>query len=164
MKNCKTIFAILFIILLSISCSNDDNDSTPLTTEGKFFKAKIDGVQFSATVPEFGATKSGNTIIIACVQGIHKFQLKINNIIDNGVGSYSVPTTTTNDIVLTYENDVTVYKAGDCDDSIGFLTISSITANEITGAFGYRGGNTSDCSQPNINITEGAFKAILASN
>ena len=113
MKKIKTIFAILFIVSLTISCSNDDDSSTP-TTEGYFFKAKINGNAFSATVPEFGASKSGNIITIACVQGIHKFQLKITNPIDNGVGTYSIPSTTANTINLTYENDVVVYQSGIC--------------------------------------------------
>jgi len=162
MKNIKTIFAILFIALATISCSNDDDSSEPIT-EGYFFKAKIDGVQFSATIPEFGASKSGNTITIACVQGIHKFQLKINNLIDNGVGTYTIPATTANSINLTYENDVVVYMSGNCSTT-GILTITSVTANEISGTFSYFGGNSDDCSLPQKNITEGSFKTILAGN
>ena len=163
MKKIKTIFAILFIVSLTISCSNDDDSSTP-TTEGYFFKAKINGNAFSATVPEFGASKSGNIITIACVQGIHKFQLKITNPIDNGVGTYTIPTATGNTITLTYENDVVVYQSGICG-STGTLNITAIentTIGEISGTFSYTGGNSDDCALPQINITEGSFKAIYA--
>ena len=160
MKKIKTIFAILFIVSLTISCSNDDDSSTP-TTEGYFFKAKINGNAFSATVPEFGASKSGNIITIACVQGIHKFQLKITNPIDNGVGTYSIPSTTANTINLTYENDVVVYQSGICS-STGTLQITNVSSGEISGTFSYTGGNSDDCALPQINITEGSFKAIYA--
>jgi hypothetical protein len=162
MKKIKTIFAILFIVLLTISCSNDDDSSTQ-TIEGYFFKAKINGNPFSATIPEFGASKSGNIITIACVQGIHKFQLKITNPIDNGVGAYTIPTTS-NTIILTYENDVVVYISGNCSTT-GNLNITAIENNqigEISGTFSFTAGNSDDCALPQINITEGSFKAIYA--
>lgn len=159
MKNLKIICALLFTTFTFLSCSSDDNSST--VTEGYFFKAKIDGASFSANVPEFGASKTGNVITIACVQGIHKFQLKINNILDDGVGTYTIPASTANTIVLTYENDVVVYESGICG-SAGSLTITSINSNVITGTFTFSADNTDDCTQPQKNITQGSFRAILA--
>ena len=160
MKHLKKIVLIIFIIALTISCSDDDSSTTSLP-EGYFFKAKINSAPFSATIPEFGATKTGNTIILACVQGIHKFQLKINNSI--GIGTYTIPTTTANAIVLSYENDVVVYQSGICGTT-GTLTITAISSNEISGTFSFTAGNSDDCTQPQKNITEGTFKAILASS
>lgn len=159
----KTSFLLVFSLLIFSCSSNDDDSSTP-TPEGYYFKAKINGTPFNAVVPEFGASKSGNTITIACVQGIHKFQLKINNPIDNGVGTYTIPTTTGNTITLTYENDVVVYQSGICG-STGTLNITAIennTIGEISGTFSYTGGNSDDCTLPQISITEGSFKAIYA--
>ncbi|WP_130735105.1 DUF6252 family protein [Flavobacterium sp. J27] len=153
----KTCIMLLFIVTL-FSCSSDDDASTTIP-EGYFFKTKIDGNSFSATIPEFGASKTGNTITIACVQGIHKFQLKINNSI--GVGTYTIPTTTANTIVLSYENDVVVYQSGICGTS-GTLTITAISSNEIAGTFTFSAGNTDDCGLPQKNITQGSFKALLA--
>jgi hypothetical protein len=161
MKHLRRILAVIFIITLTISCSNDDDSSTTSSPEGYFFKAKINGVPFNAVVPEFGASKSGNIITIACVQGIHKFQLKITNPISNGVGTYTIPTATSNSITLTYENDVVVYISGNCSTT-GNLNITTIENNQISGTFSYTGGNSDDCSQPQINITEGSFKAIYA--
>ena len=145
----KSFMMLLFIVTL-FSCSSDDDAGTTIP-EGYFFKTKIDGTSFSATLPEFGASKSGNTITLACVQGIHKFQLKINN--STGVGTYT--------IVLSYENDVVVYQSGICGTS-GTLTITAISSNEIVGTFTFSAGNTDDCGLPQKNITEGTFKAILA--
>ena len=164
MKHFRKILAIIFITSLTISCSKDDDSSSTPVPEGYFFKAKINGVPFNAVVPEFGASKSENVITIAYVQDIHKIQLKINNPIDNGVGNYTIPTTTGNTITLTYENDVVVYQSGICG-STGTLNITAIennTIGEISGTFSYIGGNSDDCALPQITITEGSFKAIYA--
>ena len=108
MGKLKLTFVLVIVLFLSISCSKSD-DASPTPTESYFFKAKIDNVQFNAVVPEFGASKSGNTITIACVQGIHKFQIKITNPIGNGVGTYTIPASTAGTVILTYEDDVTTY-------------------------------------------------------
>ncbi len=156
----KTSFLLVFSLLIFSCSSNDDDSSTPIP-EGYYFKAKINGTPFNAVIPEFGASKSGNIITIACVQGIHKFQLKITNPIDNGVGTYTIPTATGNTITLTYENDVVVYQSGICG-STGTLQITNVSSNEISGTFSYTGGNSDDCALPQITITEGSFKAIYA--
>lgn len=163
MKHILKILSLIFIVSLTTSCSKDDDSSSTPVPEGYFFKAKINGVPFNAVVPEFGASKSGNIITIACVQGIHKFQLKITNPIDNGVGAYTIPTTS-NTIILTYENDVVVYISGNCSTT-GNLNITAIENNqigEISGTFSFTAGNSDDCALPQINITEGSFKAIYA--
>ncbi len=158
MEKLKLTFVLVIVLFLSISCSKSD-DSTP--SNNYFFKAKIDNVQFNAVVPEFGASKSGNTITIACVQGIHKFQIKITNIIGDGVGTYTIPATTTGNVILTYEDDVTTYTSGNCG-TMGSLIISSVANNQITGTFSFTGQKTGACPQPQKTITEGSFKAIYA--
>ena len=161
MKNLKSISVVLVIFFLSISCSSDSDGSNSSPLQSYFFNAKINGNSFSATVPEFGASKSGNVITIACVQGIHKFQLKITNPIGNGVGTYTIPATTAGTAIMTYEDDTTVYTCGNCSTT-GTLIISSIENNEISGTFSYSGQKSGTCPQPQKNITEGSFKAIYS--
>lgn len=160
MKNFKSITVLAFITILFISCSGNNDDSNTNPSQDYYFTAKINGSSFNATVPEFGASRSGNTITIACVQGIHKFQLKITNLIGNGVGTYTIPATTTGTVILTYEDD-TVYTSGNCGTT-GTLTITSIENNQISGTFSYSGQKSGTCPQPQKNITEGSFKAIYA--
>ena len=163
MKTISKTISILLMLFVTISCNDDDSSSstTPTTPEGYFFKSKINNVQFNAVVPEFGASKSGNVITIACVQGIHKFQIKITNPIGNGVGTYTIPATTTGNVILTYEDDVATYASGNCGTT-GTLTITSVANNQISGTFSFNGQKSGACPQPQKNITEGSFKAIYA--
>ncbi len=161
MKSISKTISILIILFMIISCNNNDDSSTSTTPDGYFFKSKINNVQFNAVVPEFGASKSGNVITIACVQGIHKFQIKITNPIGNGVGTYTIPTTTASTVVLTYEDDTATYTSGNCGTT-GTLTITSVANNQISGTFSFNGQKSGVCPQPQKNITEGSFKAIYA--
>jgi hypothetical protein len=168
MKNLKTIFAILFISLLALSCSNEDNE-TPAQNQTPasdyFFKAKIDGVQYTASAIQVLSSSSTERITITSVLSDNRnFELQISR--PTGLGTYNYPTPVAADYLLrmTYgdaSSATALWKTGTCSLTTGTLTITALSATEISGNFLFTGKRTSFCSDAGKIITEGSFKSKI---
>jgi hypothetical protein len=165
MKTLLKIFATLFISLLTISCSNDDDDSSvPTPTTDYFFKAKIDGVQYEtdAAFRVLSNSSADRIKITSILSDNRNFELQIDR--PTGIGTYTYPMPSGVDYVLRMEyGDATsataLWRTGACSGTTGTLTITALSATEISGNFSFTGKRTSFCSDPAKLITEGSFKS-----
>lgn len=165
MKILKKIFAILFISIVTISCNNnDDNSETPTPTANYFLKAKIDGVQYETDAAfRVLSTDDNDRITITSVLSDNRnFKLQIDRPI--GIGTYSYPAPSSEEYVLRLEyGDATaataLWRTGACSGTTGTLTITALSATEVSGTFSFTGKRTSFCSDPAKLITEGSFKS-----
>jgi Family of unknown function (DUF6252) len=168
MKTIKTTFAILFIAILSFSCSNNDESPAPAQsqqpTTDYYLKAKIDGVQYQTDAAfRVLSNNINDRITIASVLSDNRnFELQIDRPI--GTGTYNYPAPTTEEYVLRMEyGDATaataLWRTGACTGTTGTLTITTLSATEISGTFSFTGKRTSFCADPAKLITEGSFKS-----
>lgn len=163
MKTLKNTFVILFISLLTFSCSNNDDDATtPLpSTSSDFIRCKLDGVAFEAT----GATILADQNEIA---------FNMNSDVRSGgigmdfsffgqaaVGTYTVnPSNLTSVGRLQYRSP-DIYSTGVCTGSNGTLIITAKNGNIIEGTFNFSGKKIALCGEPAKVITEGTFRITL---
>lgn len=166
MKTILKTIAILFVSLLTISCNNDDDNSAPpsTTTPNYFFKAKIDGVQYETDAAfRVLASNSNDRITIASILSDNRnFELQIDRPI--GIGTYTYPMPSGVDYVLRMEygdaaSATALWRTGACSGTTGTLTITALSATEVSGNFSFTGKRTSFCSDPAKLITEGYFKS-----
>lgn len=177
MKNLKNTFAILIVVAFSFSIAScGDNGDGPAenqpTTSDYFLKAKINDVQFEALAPRVLAGKTANKITISAVlPDLRNFEISISDYPANPVGTYTIPTTSGGTYLASLkfgEGAVSdaIFSAGSCcglecaTGSRGTLTITAISATEISGTFSFVGIQTSGtCPLPKRSITEGSFKS-----
>lgn len=173
MKNILKTFAILLLSicltssLVLVSCSNDDepapSNQNPVSTTDYFFKAKIDGLQYTADALHVTAGKTTNRITIVSVVARENFEFIIDNPLGTGVGTYQI-----NDkryiLNMKYADGASatsVFQAGNCSTT-GTLNIKEISATEISGTFSFTGKKGINCAESsNKVITEGSFKSRM---
>lgn len=169
MKLLQRILAVVFIALLSISCSKEKDKSTaptPTAAAEYFFKAKVDGVQYitanAAQVTGLRSKDAGGSITVASAIGMLNFNFRIDYLIGNGVATYSKPVPPTADYILRMEYGETgnTFTVGNCN-STGTLTISSISETEISGTFSFTASKSGSCPTAGKTITEGSFKTKI---
>lgn len=166
MKTLLKIFAILFISLVTISCSNDDdNSSVPTPTTDYFFKAKIDGVQYTANAIQVIAGITGSsrkTLSVICATSTGSFEFNLNKAGAIETGTYTVGNLD-DDIFfdMYYGNMTTTSFAADVCDCDGTLTITAISPTEVSGTFSFTAKKAGQCSQPAKVISEGSFKSRM---
>ncbi len=164
----KTIFktlAILFISILSISCNNDDDNSSsdsPQPTNDNFIRATVDGVFYEAT----GTAVTGDQNALAFnfrsdISGAGTgFDISING--QAAVGTYALNYSNAATAGrLNYKLNGDIYSSGICNTSSGTLTISAISGKTIVGTFAFTGKKALGCSSPAKVITNGAFKVTF---
>jgi Family of unknown function (DUF6252) len=166
MKTILKTIAILFITSLTISCSSNDNPATPPPTSNYFLKAKIDGVQYQtdAAFRVLSNSSVDRIQITSVLSDNRSFELQIDR--PTGIGTYSVPTPSGVNYVLRMQySDATsatsVWRTDACSGTTGTLTITALSATEISGTFSFVGKRTGSCSDPAKVITEGSFKSGL---
>ena len=170
MKTIKTTFAILIITIFTFSCSNNDEVLSPAQNQppasNYFFKAKIDGVQYTASAAHVLAGSSTDRITITSVISDNRnFELQISR--PTGLGTYNYPLPSGSDYVLRMSygdasSATAIWRTGTCASTTsGTLTITAISATEISGTFSFTGKRTSFCSDPAKQITEGSFKSQI---
>ncbi len=167
MKTLKPTLAILFIALFSLSCSNNDDtpaQNQPPAAVNYFLKAKIDGVQYQtdAAFRVLSNSSADRIKITSVLFDNRNFELQIDRPI--GTGTYTYPMPSGVDYVLRMEyGDATaataLWRTGACSGTTGTLTITTLSATEISGTFSFSGKRTSFCSDPAKLITEGSFKS-----
>lgn len=161
MKTFLKVFAILFITSFIISCNNNDDDSSTPTTSGYFLKAKIDGVDYSATNFQVVAGKrtDGGIHILSTNTAVGTFEFDVENVAS--VGTYPTTSVGSNPFARMVYGDGSglAYSPGFCGTT-GFLTITSLSSTEIEGTFSFTvtTGNGA-CPRPTKTITEGTFKS-----
>ena len=169
MKTIIKTIAILFVSILTFSCSNDDDDvaaqnQTPTTDY--FLKAKIDGVQYQtdAAFRVLTSTSNDKIKITSVLSDNRNFELQIDRPI--GTGTYNYPAPSTEEYVLRMEygdatSSTALWRTGACSATTGTLTITALSATEVSGTFSFTGKRTSFCSDPAKLITEGSFKSQI---
>lgn len=167
MKTLKNTFVLLFISLLTISCSNDDDDSSvPTPTTDYFFKAKIDGVQYTANAIQVIAGITGSsrkTLSVICATSTGNFDFNLNKVGEIETGTYVVGNLDDNIFFdMYYGNMTTTSFAADVCDCDGTLTITAISATEVSGTFSFTAKKAGQCDQPAKVITEGSFRCRIS--
>ena len=167
MKKIQTTIAILFIALFSISCSSSDDSPAqvaPVPAANYFLKAKINDVQYQTDAP-FRVSTSRSTDRITIGSNLadgRNFELVIDR--PTGTGTYSVPLPagTNYGMALRYgdaSSSSAIWSVGVCSGTTGTLTITALSATEISGTFTFTAKRTGGCAVAPISITEGSFKS-----
>jgi hypothetical protein len=158
------IVTILFITLTSISCNKDDDNPAPAPTADYFMKAKIDGVQYQTDAPfrVLASSETGRIQISSLLSDSRNIVLKITD--PKGVGTYLFPVPASADYLVSMEYGdasalTALWRTGACSSTTGTITITTLSATEVSGTFSFAGKRTSFCSDPAKNITEGSFKS-----
>ena len=171
MKIIQNTSALLLVTLITFSCSGDDEGPSPAQNHTPvsdyFFKAKIDGVQYTASAAQVLSGSSTDKITIGSVISDNRnFELQI--VRPTGLGTYNYPAPATADYVLRMSygdasSTTAIWRIGTCASTTsGALTITALSATEISGTFSFTGKRTSSCSDPAKEITEGSFKSQIA--
>lgn len=163
MKIIKRTFAILFISILALSCNNDDDSSTPITTTNdNFIKAKIDGVDYMVT----GAAITGDQNSLAfnfrsdISGGGTGMDFSING--QAAVGTYDLNYSNASTAGrLNYRLNGDIYSSGICSTSGGTLTITTKNQKTIEGTFSFTGKKALGCSDAPKVISNGTFKVTF---
>jgi hypothetical protein len=167
MKIIKNTFAILFIALFSLSCSNNDEalvqNQPPATTE-YFFRAKINGVDYNHTGITAAARPktNGGIQIKSQIIGVGSFDFTVDNV--RTAGTYPSSSVSGGAFArLNYGNGTGAsFSPGSCGTT-GQLIITSITQTEVIGTFSVTVTPPSGvCPRPTTVITEGSFKCFYA--
>lgn len=149
----KTVLFLLFITIVSSSCSSDD-DSNP-GQDGYYLTAKVDGADYSTDFVTISAFQDNTDIyLISGVGEESSFGFSLESPVS--IGTFSA--TTSEDIVLFYQviNPYAVWSATEVAGS-GTITITENSASYVKGTFSFTGANPADDTLK--VITEGKFKA-----
>ncbi len=168
MKTLKNTFAILFIALFTLSCSNNDDSPTQIQNQPPasdyFFRAKVDGVSYNHTGITAAAEPktNGGIRIVSSIIGVGSFDFTVDNV--RTAGTY--PSTSSGGGAfarMSYGDGTGLsFSPGSCG-ATGVLVISTRTANEVTGTFSITVTPPSGaCPRPTKVITEGSFKCKYA--
>jgi Family of unknown function (DUF6252) len=171
MKTLKITIEILFILLLTIcfassltlvSCSNNDDDpqtTIPLPVADYFLKAKVNGVQYTATSTQTNATKigSGATTTITINSSVAGKNFKFTLIGTPATGTFPLNENSSNGD-LSYMESSLNYSTLICPDNSGTLIITAVSNTEIAGTFNFVAKSSTICSDAAKTITEGSFK------
>jgi hypothetical protein len=163
MKTLKQTLAILFILLLTSSCSNNDDDpqtTIPQTTADYFLKAKVNGVQYTATSAQTNATKigSGATTTITINSSVASKNFKFTLIGTPATGTFTLNYNSSNGEMGYVESSLN-YSTLICPDNTGTLIITAVSNTEIEGTFNFVAKSSTICSDAAKTITEGSFKS-----
>lgn len=162
MKTIKTTFAILFILLFTFSCSNN-NDETPAqnqpTAADYFLKAKVNGVQYTATSVQTNATKigSGTTTTITINSSVAGKNFKFTLIGNPATGTFPLNYNSSNGDLGYVESSLN-YSTLICPDNSGTIIITAVSNTEIADTFNFVAKSSTICSDAAKIITEGTFK------
>lgn len=165
MKTLLKTLAILFISLLTISCNNDDNNSTTPTpipsTSSDFIRCKIDGVAFEATGANIIADQNEIAFNINSDVRSGGIGMDFSFFGQATVGTYTVnPSNLTSVGRLQYRSP-DIYSTGVCAGSNGTLIITSKNGNTIEGTFNFSGKKIALCGEAAKVFTEGTFRITL---
>lgn len=163
------------LALIIAGCSNDDDNSGDggdggATGGGEFFRAKVDGADFSASTDPAtliaGTKSTGNNITIVSGQGSTNTGDFINfSIVGyNGPGSYATGNNLTNPNLLQYGElngqSASVWSSNLATAAAGIdpgeINITVDADGVIEGTFSFEGYNAQDMTTK--NITQGEFK------
>lgn len=160
MKTLLKTFTILFLSLSTISCNNDDDNST---ANNSFIKCKIDGVAYEAPVADILADQNevAWNFRSDISGGASNIGLEFSIIGQAAVGTYTFNTTNISTVGRLNYRSPDIYSSGICTGSNGTLTITSKRGNTIEGTFSFTGKTFLGCSNPAKSITEGTFKVSL---
>ena len=178
-KKLSLVFAITFATVFS-SCSNDNGGSgISVPATGTYINAKVSGSNFTTVIQGQNtgiATKSGSgaqtfiqiggsSISNITTSGADSATISIGLYGVSAVGTY--PLSPSTDSVLGYTfvaagaTTGSVYSTGDCEGSIGTITITSFTATQIEGTFSCTAKKAETCDSSKT-ITEGSFRGVFA--
>ena len=161
----KTV-SILALALLTFSCGKDDAPAaTPLPTGSDYFlKAKVDGAQYQTDAAfRVLTSRSVDRITVGSTLSDNRnFELKVDGSFGVGTFNYPSPSGAAYDLSLTYgdaSSSSAIWKTGSCTGTTGTLTITALSATEISGTFSFTGKRTGSCADAAKTITEGSFKS-----
>ncbi len=163
MKTLKNTFAILFITILILSCSNSDDETpqnqTPVGSD-YFFRAKVNAVVYDATSAQTNATKigSGATTTITINSAVGGKSFKFTLIGTPATGSFPLNYESSNGDLGYVENSMN-YSTLICPDNSGILTITALNSTSIEGTFSFVAKSSTICSDLAKTVTEGSFKS-----
>jgi hypothetical protein len=162
MKIIKPTIAILIISLLSISCSKNDEEAipTPTPVANYFLRAKVNGVQYTATSVQTNATKigSGATTTITINSSVAGKNFKFTLIGTPATGTFPLNYNSSNGDLGYIESSLN-YSTLICPDNSGALIITAVSNTEIVGTFNFVAKSSTICSDAAKTITEGSFKS-----
>ena len=170
MKIIQNTFALLLVTLITFSCSSGDEGPSPAQTQtpasNYFFKAKIDGVQYTASAAQVLSGSSTDKITVTSVTSDNRnFELQIVRPTGLGIYIYPAPATANYVLRMSYgdaSSATAIWKIGTCASTTsGNVTITALSATEISGTFSFTGKRTSSCSDPAKQIAEGSFKSQI---
>ena len=167
MKNSifKTVFTSLLIIF--ISCGNDDTGDDNVLSDDTFLTAKVDGVDFEVRGSLFAVSSTigdlNSTIMGATYDDESKtINIGIANL--NSIGAYTLidvenddPLTSSYASSLIYaEQDTGWYAIRLLSGVAGTITVTELNAGYVLGTFNFNGYDIN--SETEKVITEGRFK------
>ena len=160
------ITTIVFITIISISCSKDDDAQAPqVVVQTNLLSASIDGVSYSANgsnVVVNAVTSSPTKITITSTLPTGIFQFVLDNHV--GVGNYTVNGIGGYTLVMKFvsANSSDPYATNTCGEDEGTLIITKLTTSEIEGTFSFIGKQTGNCEPSDGKIfTNGSFKSLI---
>ncbi len=162
MKTLKNTFAILFITLMTFSCSNNDEtpqNQTPVASE-YFFRAKVNAVSYEATAAQTNATKigSGATTTITINSAVGGKSFKFTLIGTPTTGTFPLDYNSSNGDLGYVESSMN-YSTLICPDNSGTLIITALNSTSIEGTFNFIAKSSTICSDAAKTITDGSFKS-----
>ena len=153
MKSIKTLFGILFLTLVMISCSKND-DGGGGSGDGSM-TAKVDGASFTADLA-VQATLSGGVLAFGGTGSNGQITIAIPGY--SSPGTFNIGTTAATATYATTSGTITGYTASMVIGS-GSITISELSGGYVKGSFSFTafssGGATSK------TITDGQFNIKL---
>lgn len=162
MKTLKNTFAILLIALLSISCSNDDDNpadtTTPVVVNDNYIRCNIDGIAYAVS----GAAVTGaqNSLAFDFRSDISSSGIGMDFSIlgQAAVGTYSPNYSNASAVGRLNYRSPDIYSSGICSTSSGTLTITAKNGKTIEGTFSFTGKKIAGCTSAAKTITNGTFK------
>ena len=157
MKTLKNTFTILFISILTLSCSSDD-DSSGTTPNDNFIRAMIDGVAYEITGDQIFNYKDASGFNIAFKNTVLTTGIDIALIGVPTVQTYTCNNTNLTTVGRLQYHSPDLYTTAFCGDTSGIVTITSVNGNTIQGTFNFTAKGLAMCSEPAKVITNGTFK------
>jgi Family of unknown function (DUF6252) len=162
MKTIQHIIAILTIAFLTFACSNNDDEpvATQQPVSDYFLKAKVNGVQYTATAAQTNATKigSGATTTITINSSVAGKNFKLTLVGSPAAGTFQLNADSSNGEMSYVESSLN-YSTLICPDNSGTLIITAVNATSIEGTFNFVAKSSAICSDAAKTITEGSFKS-----
>ncbi len=166
MKTLKNTFVILLITLLSISCSNNDNNPAvttqpPVVINDNYIRCNIDGVAYAVS----GAAITGaqNSIAFDFRSDISGGGIGMDFSLSGqaAVGTYSPNYLNASATGRLNYRSPDIYSSGICSTSSGTLIITTKNGKTIEGTFSFTGKKIAGCTSAAKTITNGTFKVTF---